>query len=254
MKLNSGIYHFDGKVVKSGDVIEIYRYEKGVFKGFINENGRAGNGFITDEQKEKNRELSVMRARRDLRRIVNANIGQWGDDVTSKFLTLTFRDNVKDLDSANYEFRQFIKRLNYKVYGKKCSNLKYSAVPEFQERGAVHYHVIFYNLPYIESKVIEEVWGNGFIKINKIDDIDNVGAYICKYMVKDNEHSRLRGKKLYFNSRGLKKPEEIYLDEDELDFIKNSLPEEAITYKVEFTNDYLGKIEYEQYNLKKNNY
>ena len=73
MKLKSGINYYDCKIVKSGNVIEIYRYEKGVFKGFINENGRAGNGSITDEQKEKNREVSLMRARRDLRRIVNAN-------------------------------------------------------------------------------------------------------------------------------------------------------------------------------------
>ena len=104
MKLKNGIYYFDGKVVKSGNVIEIYKYEKGVFKGFINENGRAGNGSITDDQKEKNREISLMRARRNLRRIINANVGQWGDDVTTKFLTLTFKENVSDLYEANYEF------------------------------------------------------------------------------------------------------------------------------------------------------
>lgn len=247
MKLNSGIHHYDGKVVKCGDIIEIYRYEKGVFKGFINENGRAGNGCITEEQKEKNREISLMRARRDLRRIVNANVGQWGDDVTSKFVTLTFRDNVKDLDMANYEFKKFVKRLNYKVYGKKCSKLKYSAVPEFQKRGAVHYHVIFYNLPYTKANIIEEVWGNGFIKINKIDDIDNVGAYICKYLTKNNCDDRLRGRRSYFNSRGVKKPVELYCDEEELEDIKKSLPEEAMTYKSEFENEYVGKIEYEQY-------
>ena len=249
MKLKSGINYYDCKIVKSGNVIEVYRYEKGLFKGGINENGRAGNGFVNDEQKEKNREVSLMRARRELRRTVNANVGQWGDDVTSKFLTLTFKDNVKDLDVANYEFRQFIKRLNYKVFGKKCSGLKYSAVPEFQERGAVHYHVIFYNLPYIKSDVIAEVWGNGFIKINKIDDIDNVGAYVCKYLTKSNDDCRLKGRKSYFNSRGLKKPIEVYLDSDELEDIKKTLPAEAMTYKGEFSNEYLGKIEYEQFNL-----
>lgn len=249
MKLNSGICHYEGKLVKSGNIIELYKYEKGVFKGFVNENGRAGNGCITDDQKEKNREISLMRARRDLRRIVNANVGQWGDDVTSKFVTLTFKENLCDLDKANYDFRQFIKRLNYKVYGKKCSKLKYTAVPEFQKRGAVHYHVIFYNLPYIESKVIQEVWGYGFIKVNKIDDIDNVGAYICKYLTKSNVDSRLEGRKCYFNSRGLKKPLEVYLDDDELKDIKKRLPEGAMTYKSEFDNEYLGKIEYQQFNL-----
>jgi len=249
VRLVSGLYHYDGKVVVSGDIIEIYRYERGVFKGYVNERGRAGNGFITDEQREKNREVSLMRARRELRRIVNANIGQWGDDVTCKFVTLTFRDNVKDLDKANYEFKKFILRLNYEVYGKKCSELKYTAVVEFQKRGAVHYHVIFYNLPYTKADVIEEVWGKGFIKINKIDDIDNVGAYICKYLTKDNDDERLIGRKCYFNSRGLKKPTEVYLDDDKLEAIRKSLPEQAMTYKAEFDNEYVGKIEYEQYNL-----
>ena len=249
VRLSSGLYHYDGKVVKSGDVIEIYKYEKGVFKGGINKSGRAGNGSITDEEKEKNRKVVLTRARRNLRRIINSNINQWGDGVTSKFVTLTFKDNVTDLDEANYEYRQFIKRLNYKVYGKRCSNLKYSAVVEFQERGAVHYHVIFYNLPYIKSNVIEEVWGNGFVKINKIDDIDNVGAYICKYLTENNDDSRLKGRKSYFNSRGLKKPIEVYLDYDELENIKKSLPGQAMTYKGEFNNEYVGKVEYEQYNL-----
>ena len=249
MKLVSGLYCYDGKVVISGNIVEIYSYDRGVFKSSVNENGRAGNGFTTDEQKEKNREVSLMRARRNLRRIVNANVNQWGNDLTCKFVTLTFKDNVTDLDEANYEFRQFIKRLNYRIYGKKCSNLKYTVVPEFQERGAVHYHVIFYNLPYTKADVIEEVWGNGFIKINKIDDVDNVGAYICKYLTKDNDDERLRGRKCYFNSRGLKKPIEKYLDYDDLERIKKSLPGQAMTYKGNFENEYVGEIEYTQYNL-----
>ncbi len=249
VRLFSWLYRYDCKLVKSGDLIEIYRYENGVFKGGINYNGRAGTGSTTEEEKEKNRELTLMRARRNLRRIINANVNQWGDGVTIKFVTLTFKDNLSDLDEANYAFRQFIKRLNYKVYGKKCSFLKYSVVVEFQKRGAVHYHVIFYNLPYTKSNVIREVWGNGFIKINKIDDIDNVGAYISKYLTKSNDDCRLKGRKSYFNSRGLKKPIEFFLDDDELENIKKSLPEQAMTYKGEFENEYVGKIEYEQYNL-----
>lgn len=249
MRLISGINRYDCKMVISGNIIEIYRYDKGIYKGYVNENGRAGNGFIDDEERNKNREVTLMRARRDLRRIVNANIGQWGDDVTCKFVTLTFRDNVTDLDIANYEFKKFIKRLNYEVYGKKCSYLKYTVVPEFQERGAVHYHVIFYNLPYVKSNIIEKVWGNGFIKINKIDDIDNVGAYICKYLTKENNDERLKGRKCYFNSRGLKKPIEKYFDYDDMEKIKESLPLEAMTYKKEFENEYIGKVEYIQYNL-----
>lgn len=250
MRLKSGIRHYDGKMICSGDIIEIYQYSNGVYKGVVsNNNGRKGDGNTSDEDKAKNREISLNRARRDLRRIINANVGQWGDDVTCKFVTLTFKDNVTDLDTANYEFKKFIQRLNYEIYGKKCSYLKYTVVPEFQQRGAVHYHVIFYNLPYTKSNIIENVWGNGFIKINKIDDVDNVGAYICKYLTKDNGDDRLRGRKCYFNSRGLKKPIERYFDFDDLEGIKKSLPGQAMTYKSEFESEYVGKIIYEQYNL-----
>ena len=251
MRLRSGVCRYDCKVVISGDIIEFYKYDKGIYVGYVNNMGRAGSGFTSDKQKDKNREVSLMRARRNLRRIVNANFGQWGDDVTSKFVTLTFRDNVTDLDMANYEFKKFIQRLNYEVFGKKCNCLKYTVVPEFQERGAVHYHVIFYNLPYTKADIVEKVWGNGFIKINKIDDVDNVGAYICKYLTKDNDDERLKGRKCYFNSRGLKKPIEKCFDDAGMEEVKKSLPEEAITYKSEFENEYVGKVEYTQYNLRR---
>jgi len=252
VKVNRDIFWYKGKMVISGYVIEIYSYEKGVYLKRRN-NGRAGNGFTSDEEKEKNRQVVLMRARRDLRRIVNANFGQWGNDVTCKFVTLTFRENVTDIDAANYEFKKFVKRLNYAVYGKKCSGLKYTVVLEFQERGAVHYHVIFYNLPYTKADVLGDVWGNGFIKVNKIDEIDNVGAYVCKYLTKGNNDDRLRGRKCYFNSRGLKKPIEKYFDCDEMESAKKSLPAERMTFRCEFENEYTGKIIYEQYNISENN-
>lgn len=251
VKLGTGFYRYDGKLVISGRFLEMYTYSKGVYKVYgKNKNGRAGKGVVIDEeQKEKNRNTAIMRARRTIKRIVNANIGQWGDDVTCKFLTLTFAGNVNNVDVANYEFKKFIKRLNYEIYGTKCSYLKYTAVIEFQKRGAVHYHVIFYNLPYVAAGVIEKVWKNGYVKVNKIDDIDNVGSYICKYMTKDNDDERLRARKSYFNSRGLKKPIEKYCDKDEMQRIKETVPGLRLICKSEFENEYMGNVVYEQYNI-----
>jgi len=243
------VYRYDGKVVISGCMLEMYRYSKGVFRVHVNKNGRAGKGATTDDQKEKNRKVAIMRARRNIRRLVNANIGKWGRDVTCKFVTLTFRDNIDNISMCNYEFKKFIKRLNYEIYGKKCSNLKYTGVIEFQERGAVHYHVVFYNLPYTKADVIEQVWGNGFIKINRIDNIENVGAYICKYLSKDNNDDRLRGRKCYFNSRGLRQPIERYCDNDEMERLKESMPGLSLRYRSEFENEYIGKVMYEQYKI-----
>ena len=67
-------------------------------------------------------------------------------------------------------------RLNYKLNQK----IKYLAVIEFQERGAVHYHVLS-DIPYIPQKELQDIWGHGFVYINAVKHVDNIGAYIVKY-------------------------------------------------------------------------
>lgn len=245
------------KVVISGDIVEFYEYENGYDKGYtLSSHERLKRGrkkdFKSDDY-EENRDKVLKRARRDLRRLINSNFGAWGDDCTTKFVTLTFKENVTDLKMANYEFKKFINRLNYSLYNSKKAILKYSVVPEFQKRGAVHYHVVFYNLPFLKADLVSEIWGNGFIKINKIDNVDNLGAYVCKYMTKDNTDVRLEGSKCYFNSRGLFKPFELDDSEDKkiIESLGDSLLHEQLRYSSEFENLYTGKISYKQYNLKR---
>ncbi len=62
------------------------------------------------------RERSLARAKKQLRRLINANAGQYGREFTTKFLTLTFKENITDPKEANYLFTKFIKRLNYKLF------------------------------------------------------------------------------------------------------------------------------------------
>lgn len=234
----------------SGSIVEYYNYEKGYPIGIeaSNVNGRGGIGERTDEEKEENRSKVMSRAQRDLRRIVNSNFGQYGEEFTAKFVTLTFREDITDLESANAEFKKFIMRLNYFMFKSKKANIKYSGVPQFTKKGRVHYHVIFYNLPYVKWYKLEEIWGQGFVRINKIDNCDNVGAYVSKYMTKDNED--IKGKKSYFNSRGLFGSTEI-IEKNEVDKLRPLLPLENVTYSATFDNEYLGTITYNQYNFNK---
>ena len=247
------------KLVRSGDIIEIFEYSEGYLKGYeltASEKLSIGRTKEKSENYEEHRKQALQRAKKNLRRLINANVGQYGKEYTAKFVTLTFKDNIQDVKQANYEFKKFIKRLNYEIYGYKCSNLKYTCVIEFQKRGAVHYHIIFYNLPYTKSNILESVWGNGFIKINKIDDIDNVGAYVAEYLGNAKkgqgynlEDDRLRGMKCYFSSRGIFKPTEI-TDKKIVEQVVAALPNENLTYSAVFENEHLGNISYKQYNIK----
>ena len=232
---------YDKKVIIAGNVIEVYEYEKCVHFGYkdTRKNSKGRGSIASADDKEKNREKVLSRARKDLRRIINCNIQKY-----SKFLTLTFKDNVQDLDYANYEFNKFIKRLNYH-YGIK---IKYTAVIEFQKRGAIHYHCILYNLVQkINVQELQEIWKHGFIKINSIDNVDNVGAYVCKYMTKTDD-DRLLGRRMYFNSRGLNKPQEIK-EPDLIAQLQKSLLNQALKYENTFTNDY-NSVNYRQYIIK----
>lgn len=246
------------KVLITGNIVEVFEYSTGYFTDYSDstKGGRKPNSEKqNNESQTQNRETVLRRAKADLRRLINANHLQYPEVKNSKFVTLTFADDIQDVEIANKEFRKFVKRLNYLVYQSKIQKLKYSCVIEFQKSGRVHYHIIFYNLPYIKSKELSDCWGNGFIKINKIEDVTNVGAYVSSYLGdpkkgqgRSTGDSRLQSKKSYFNSRGLKKPIEI-LDKKKIENLVHSLPNEKITYSSQFENEFVGTITYKQYNL-----
>lgn len=233
---------YDKKIIISGDIIEVYSYSLPVLEGYkdVKKKTKGRQKKASEIDKEINREKVLNRAARDLRRIINTNIND-----KSKFVTLTFADNVCDLKTANYEFKKFRQRLEYFL----DKRIKYSVVVEFQKRGAVHFHTIFFNIPYIKNSDLKKLWGNGFVKINKIDNVDNVGAYVCKYMSKDLADKRLEGNKCYFTSRNLNKP--IILKEKDLVYSTvNALQGNNLVYENVFKNDF-NTTHYLQYNIKR---
>jgi hypothetical protein len=244
------------KAVISGNIIEFYDYEKPIIKGYKNKSPGRSSGTSTDEQKLDNRLKVQHRAKTLLRRLINANEGQYKDDkgrtYKAVFMTLTFAENIQDIKIANKQFKTFIQRLNYMIYGRGKTNLKYVVAIEFQNRGAIHYHLVLFNLPYIKANDIGELWGNGFIKLNKIDEVDNIGSYITKYMGKELNTDKLQGQKCYFTSRGLYKAEEIE-DKEKVEQLLTTLPSESLVYSSNFENEHTGKINYLQYNIGKHN-
>ena len=251
------------KLIQSGDIVELYEYENIILAGKDRTEFKRSVPCERTEESPKDEndseERSASRARRTVRRLVNANVERHYDHKgikqIPKFMTFTFAENITDLDYAHDEFKKFMKRFNYHVTGQKKSVLKYVAVVEFQKRGAVHYHVIYFNLPYVPNDEIREIWGHGFVKINAIEHVTNVGAYVCKYMTKTMEPDDPKARhdfnrKRYFTSRGLLKPiEKPITNEKELaELVARLAPCE--TFSAEFANEYTGNIKYTQFNLK----
>ena len=75
---------------------------------------------------------NAYRSNFNCQRICKANA-----DIWESFITLTFKENLKDISIANKKFNSFVSNVR-----KKKKDFKYIAVPEFQKRGAVHYHLL----------------------------------------------------------------------------------------------------------------
>jgi hypothetical protein len=154
---------------------------------------------ITRRRAGNRRHDSISRTRQNVFFIVGGNIQP---NYQPMFITLTFARNECDLHSANREFRNFVRRFERYLRRK----IKYLVVPEFQKRGAVHFHCVVFNVGYYPVLQLKKIWGLGSVDIKKIDHPDNVAAYISGYITKELFDNRLFGQKAFFTSRGLLRP------------------------------------------------
>jgi len=242
----SGPKCYQIKVFKLGDIYEVYKYELPVYAGY--HKFKTGSRKKADKKKKKeNRKKVVTRIRNNIRRLAIANFNEH-----SRFFTATFKENITGMDYANSEFKKFIKRIKYQ-YG----DFKYIAVVEFQKRGAIHYHMLS-DFGYIEQKDLEKIWGNGFVWIKDLitvkngKPLDNIGAYLVKYMNKNTVDKRLMGKKAYFASRNLVRPEIVYenMEIDEC-FEKYNLSKNHMVFSNSFMSKENGLVDYYEFNKKR---
>ena len=117
------------------------------------------------------------------RAVINANV----TDVSKvRWCTLTYAENMTDTKRLYEDFRDFNKRFQYycKIHG--YSKPEYIVMMEPQGRGAWHAHLLYIwqdqKAPYIANQEFREMWGHGFVRIKKLDNVDNVGAYLTAYL------------------------------------------------------------------------
>jgi len=251
-------YYTNKRLKICGNFVYYYQFGKAFRIG--KRKPRANNEIFEDKveqySEQEIRDRVLKRARRKIADLVNSNAHAWFDKsgfiYKPIFLTLTFKENITDIEKANYEFTKFIQRFNYEITGQKGGYLKYVAVIEFQKRGAIHYHVMIFNLPFIKNiyDKLKIIWPAGFFNISPIDKVRDVGFYLAKYMHKELHDPRLKKHKCYFTSKDLKQPKIICIEEL-INLILPMLPDE--TKEKEFKNieiPYLETMDIFIFNIK----
>lgn len=232
------------KVVVSGKQVEVYQYKKEVWREYETTpktvtretEVKQLDMFEQEELRKKKIQYSINRTKTEIKRLINSN------PHLNKFMTLTFADNITDITQANYLFNQFIKRMTYRF-----PSFAYFAVPEFQKRGAVHYHLLC-NLPYIEMDMLAHLWGHGMVNIRRVETVNNLGAYMSKYLGKELFSGRMFGKKKFFRSQSLEEPVELF-SWWAMKFIDRFLSLLTPAYQKVFTSDHVGEVTYSAYTL-----
>lgn len=131
------------------------------------------------EEPMRNRR-SLKKIFKDLRQLIAANF-EGGDKEL--FVTLTYAEQTHDPKKIHNDFRDFWKRLKRAYAG---AGLGYIAVVEPHASGEFHIHALIRardvdNL-YIPNEVMSQIWGMGFTKTERLEDIDHMGAYVIAYM------------------------------------------------------------------------
>lgn len=196
------------------------------------------------QKKQQRRRDNAQRSGVAFRRIVCSNLESIENPL---LITFTHKENLGDISESNRLFKLFIQRARIK-YGKE---FRYIAVPEFQRRGAVHYHALFWGLPielyYRERQTRElaNIWGNGYTDIVLTDGNEKLSSYLAKYMIKNLQDDRLWNHKVYFCSRNIRRPV-IVSGFETFKFIEKDYNLDALTPVVErkYDTQWLGEGRY----------
>lgn len=189
------------KAIQSGGLVEVWMYSKPNLKQKKHTRKRRNRQkrLIKSEYSGKQRKMWF-------ERVVRANMDINGAPA---LLTLTMRD-IEPLKDAWRKHSKFQMRLRY-----RHKNLKYITVPEFQKRGAVHFHVLIWGLSDTivsderKNRYIADIWEHGFVDIIQSDGRPGIIGYLAKYLSKTFQDERLTDERCYSVSRQCERPTRI---------------------------------------------
>lgn len=176
-------------VTQTGSIVEVQYMEKmnhtaTIRKLNADEYVDLSTGEIKEYQHIENRSQSYKSLRatfKKLRYLINNNFCGRKNEL---FVTLTYAENMTDTKKLYSDLEKFNKKLRYQYTN--VTSVDYLSVVEPQQRGAWHVHVLFkfndLESVFIPNSELASLWGHGFVKIKRVDGVDNIGAYLTAYL------------------------------------------------------------------------
>lgn len=278
-------------VTKMNHLIEIQYMEKMNTKATVRKLNKheyvdLATGEIKEYEHKENRKENykgLTATFKKIRYLINKNFTGAKNEL---FVTLTYARNETDPKQLYKDFDKFMKKLKYRF--KDTTTLDYISVVEPQERGAWHCHLLLkandIDVLYLHFDDFKKLWGQGDVKVKRLKEVDNIGAYLSAYLgdielteetaeiaIKENRNvleKEIDGKKkrfikggrlhlyptgmnIYRKSKGIVMPErtkETY--ENAKKIVGSAKPHYSKTYTIE-NDDFKNTLVYEQFNTKR---
>lgn len=242
------------QITVSGNVIGTVISQVPISYGYTDPRNKTRTKQTDPDKIRATRIETLKRTKSYVKKLISKNNWYWrmtlGKAYNPELFTITFRENMQDLDFANREHSKFLQNLKYFLKIDFQQELVYISVPEFQRRGAIHYHILLFNLPFIPKiyDVLRPFWSHGSLNIESVKDIKSIANYVCKYMLKDADDLRLTGRKCYFRSRDLLEPRLIRNPKEAAELLA-LLPDEFKTFEKEYQDEYYQATHFIQHIL-----
>jgi len=242
------------KKISYGDSFEVRLYEREPYFGSrVSRRSVASNGVlpcvvVRGEDSSPAREPRARRAdnaRRAsvvFRRIVAANLGEFACPVLA---SLTYAENMQDVRRGRKDFNRFARALRACFGGA----VRYVAVPEFQTRGALHFHALIWGIPSgvveaeRDTRLVAGMWGHGFIDLKNTDGSPRLASYLAKYLYKDYANPKLAGIRSFVVSRNCARPvEESRVCYDGYNVFGCEISTGSLLREYKYQSQYLGQV------------
>lgn len=132
-------------------------------------------GIVHKYKHTKTRQESIKSVRKSLNELCDVIHANTVYLERCKWVTLTYAENMTDLDRLAKDWGNFRKKAL-----RKWGRFEYIWVKEPQARGAWHLHVIMIfddKAPYISCDDLYKVWGKGFVRVKNMTSGVDFGLY-----------------------------------------------------------------------------
>lgn len=237
------------KIVQSGKLLEIYEYEKSINPKLKNTRPKRQGITKIGRISKARRPDNVRRLRKRFLRLVTSNLGGQKPPL---FITLTMA-SVVPLSVAYKRFTHFCVRLR-RVAG---TDWRAITVPEFQKRGAVHFHMLLWQGAYSlenerNTRLIQNIWQRGTVDCMQTDGSPKLAYYFAKYMLKTLHDKRYLGEKAFVSTRNVLQPLSLSFG-TAIDYASDiwgiDLSTDEPLHEAVFDTKWLGKGRYRKFNL-----